>query len=72
MKCVFERSALHTVEETEKVKQIAVYDNDGYLLVIMLESDQGFIAVSRAGEEDFNRLAAQMGIKQNVQVTSLK
>ena len=45
----------------EDIKSVVVYDDDGVILAAMWERDDGTIALTRAGEPDFESLVSQMG-----------
>ena len=62
-------SSPHLVDGVDRV---AVFNDDGVILALMWRRDDGLIALTRAGEPDFERLILEMGFDQpRVQCVSL-
>lgn len=59
--------------QVHDIKQLAVYSDDGTLLALMWEREDGTTALTRAGEPLFESLASQMGIdlRTNVRCVTL-
>lgn len=61
------------LQSVADVGHIAVYDNDETLLAVMWERDDGTVALTRAGENDFERLCRDMHLdkRPNVRCVSV-
>lgn len=68
MIAVLQRNIRTPLQPVPDVGHIAVYSNDEVLLAVMWERDDGTIALTRAGEEDFERLCQEMHLDKRPSV----
>ncbi len=71
MRLVLSKSITGHPLVVEAIRQLAVYDGDD-LLALMWERDDGSTALTRIGEEDFERLVREMGLEKRSDVRTIK
>ena len=58
----------HQQTVTKDVNMMVVYDDQHVMLAAMWTRDDGTIAMTRAGEDDFAQLCKSLGLKTNTAV----
>lgn len=68
---VLQRDVCTPLKSVCNVGHVAVYNNNNVLLAVMWERNDGTVALTRAGEEDFERLCKEMHLDRHIKVRSV-
>jgi hypothetical protein len=68
MRVVWQTDMRRSPHSIEGVNQVAIYDDDDEPLAMMWKRDDGTIALTRAGERDFENLVQQLDLHKRADV----
>lgn len=66
MTTVSKAGTVSVSKENRGITELAIYTNDGQLVALYWERDDGTLAHSKAGDSDFDGLCRAAGVKQTV------